>query len=312
MTVFGLCPVRLVGMALFCISAGLDGIASEERAVTAGADASFSPDGRKVLFQRSVGHDIHIGITDLCGGDTIWVWKGEGRAFFPAWAPDGSVVYSYMGKQRTAYAGWKANDGEDGANLYHWCRGERRRLTKGRHFDVQPAISADGRIVYFTSTSPYDMSKPIYRDHPYKEGAVVMSMPLDGTARPVPVTSLTPPMFGLADPQPSPNGERLAIARLDGYFSAWRIVTSSLSVPDVMTYETPQDMVAYSPSWRPDGRAIAFTGYRVGDLGWGAYVKDLKTGTLTRIATGENPSWSPDGQTLIYERDGTVYAKGVR
>ena len=97
----------------------------------------------------------------------------------------------------------------------------------------------------------------------------------------------------------------------DGYFSAWRIVTSSVSAPDDIAYETPPEMVAYAPAWRPDGRALAFTGYRVGDPGWGVYVKDLGTGALTRIAAGENPSWRKDGRMLVYERDGMVYKRGL-
>lgn len=285
--------------------------ATSELAVTEGAEPSFSPDGRRILFQRCAGREIHVGVLDLENGRTTWVWNGHGRAYYPAWAPDGSVIYSCRNETRTAFAVHRANDGEGGVNLYLWKDGGRRRLTVGRHIDLTPAVSADGTTVYFASTEPYDMKNPLYRNHPYKEGAVVMSCALDGSSKPIAVTSVTPPMFGLASPRPSPDGRKLAIARLDGYFSSWRIVTSSVLTPDDVVYETPPEMVAYAPAWRPDGRALAFTGYRVGDPGWGVYVKDLETGALTRIAAGENPSWRKDGRMLVYERDGTVYLKGV-
>ncbi len=71
------------------------------------------------------------------------------------------------------------------------------------------------------------------------------------------------------------------------------------------------------PSWSPDSKRIAFTGY--GSMDWtmrgddeiskegisaldlGIYIVNVKTGTTERIiVSGYSPAWSPDGQSIAY------------
>ena len=99
----------------------------------------------------------------------------------------------------------------------------------------------------------------------------------------------------------SPTGERFV-------FSAVRNGRAALVLLDmrgtarerVITF--PGLGQALSPSWSPDGRAIAFSGLAGGftDL----YVHDLEAGTtrqITRDAFGDlQPAWSPDGTRIAF------------
>ena len=68
-------------------------------------------------------------------------------------------------------------------------------------------------------------------------------------------------------------------------------------------------MGAYAPRWSPDGRLVAFTGFREGDPGWGIYLLEPRSGALSRLETGagqsRSPAWSPDGRELVFENNRT-------
>ena len=64
-------------------------------AAVTGVRGTFSPDGRKIAFQRMVGGDIHLGILSLDDGRVEWVERPSGQAVFPFWAKDGRLVYSF-------------------------------------------------------------------------------------------------------------------------------------------------------------------------------------------------------------------------
>ncbi len=108
----------------------------------------FSPDGKKILFTSDAG-----------GGDNIWMMHADGTGAQQitkesfrllnnaAWMPDGQyfVARKHFTSQRSLGAGemW----------LYHISGGEGIQLTKRKNDqqDVnEPAISPDGRYVYFS------------------------------------------------------------------------------------------------------------------------------------------------------------------
>ena len=86
---------------------------------------------------------------------------------------------------------------------------------------------------------------------------------------------------------------------------------NKLDHPELRTYLTSPYEAAYAPAWSPDGKLIAYTGFRDGDVGWGVYVMPSDGVVTQRIADGRNPSFAPDGKSIIYDRDGKVYRREV-
>jgi Tol biopolymer transport system component len=57
-----------------------------------------------------------------------------------------------------------------------------------------------------------------------------------------------------------------------------------------------------SPSWSPDGKAIAFDAHGPGFTAQHVYIVDLDTGKKTDVGEGGFPCWSPDGKVVAYHK----------
>ena len=121
-----------------------------------------------------------------------------------------------------------------------------------------------------------------------------------------PDTSGQPTPFATAVPTVTPRPESLRVGgslvytlRQNGQDDLWATVIGHEN-PIRLTNHPADDR---DPAWSPDGRYLAFSSHRDGN--WELYVKDVRTGTLTRLTYTLDfeggPSWSPDGQWLVYE-----------
>ena len=285
--------------------------AGNEEVVCAGEEASVSPDGKRIVFQRLVDGRYAVYIRVLASGEKERISSGDGQVCHPAWSPDGSVLYTYGNETKTGFA---AKDDTTGWNLCLWKDGVRRQLTHGRQRAYASSFAPDGQTIYFSCDHVTDMTgKAVGQaaDSNAISRAGIAAVPLDGRGAQRTVCVLPQSNSACSQPRISPDGKLLLRAELAKFREPWRLVLSPLDHPERRTYLTSCYEAAYAPAWSPDGKLIAYTGFRDGDAGWGVYVMPSEGVVTQRIADGRNPSFAPDGKSIIYDRDGTIYRREV-
>ena len=265
-----------------------------------GGAPSFSKDGRHMAFQRAVGDKMRVGVLDLKSGETVWP-ETAGNACHPFFAADGSLVYAYANITNTAYQRFMLKGPQDGYGIRRWKDGVAIDLTHGLWRDYQPSVSPDGKRLYFCTQRPHQDAPPIRID----------SMSLDG-GKPQPfILPAGQPHGDAAVGQPvvSPDGQLIAWAQINTTHDVWHILMARMDDLDNVCAVSPSDMVAYAPRWSPDGKAIAFTGYREGDPRWCVYLASMETGCVTKLCEGEDPDFTADGKSIAYSDGGIIYMR---
>jgi len=232
------------------------------------------------------------------GGKPEVLVDAKDHAFQPTWTQDGRLVYVVRHPMETAAKAIESGS-EDGANL--WIRqldGTQVRLTKGLWCDYTPSIAPDGKTVWFVTTRGR---------RKVGDGAHLASLDLSnavGDVREYTFAAYSS-FSSAASPALSPDGRLLVWAQVDGTYGNWRLHLASTSKLTTSVSMTEGSMSALSPRWSPDGKVIAFTGFRLGDPGWGVYVMDPPAGLMRRLEVGpgnsRNPAWSADGKRIVFE-----------
>ena len=284
------------GAAGRCVLPTADHLSKCKR-LCAGGAPSFSKDGRYLACQRAVDDKIRVVVRDLKSGTEVWP-EEEGNACHPFFAPDGSLVYAYANITNTAYQRFMLNGPQDGSGIRRWKDGVATDLTHGLWRDYQPSVSPDGKCLYFCTQRPHKDAPPIRID----------AMALDG-GKPQPFILPAGQPYGdaaVGQPVVSPDGQMIAWAQINTTYDVWHILAARLDDKNGVCAVSPLDMVAYAPRWNPDGKAIAFTGYREGDPRWCVYLASLETGSVTRVCEGEDPDFTPDGKSIAYSDNGSI------
>lgn len=255
---------------------------------------------------------------------SVWrVTPGGGRQFVPldvsqkkglmavAWSPDGRFIYTV----------------DDGNSINLWARDPRGETTRQLTFDssqnFRPAMSPDGRVIYFVSTragqaniwgveadgtSPKRLTSGTYEDMPsvspdglwvfYRTGSSVHKIPAAG-GPPVKLFNKS-----ALYPVVSPDGLLLAYfanPQPDG--KTWQLEVSDLkSLVPVRSFPLPETAVPFNGlTWAPDGRGLTY----VSTLGGAAnlWLQALNGGQprqLTDFKDAEILSfaWSPQGNEI--------------
>lgn len=261
-----------------------------------GTCGTYSPDGNKLAYQRTVGGLSRVAVMDRTRGTVEEIEPGPGHAAYPAWHPSGtSLVYTYGHETKTA---WDAKDGTSGYHLRIWHPVDGiREITAGRVRDYMPSFSPDGKTLFFASTrgaSPRVLEA---------SRASIFSVSAAG-GEPACRVKSTVNNMGMGQPVLSPDGRFLAFARIDNFRDVWHLMCARVEKPDACCRVTPKGQHAYAPRWTPDGRYLVYTGFSRGDPGWGVYVLDPRSGGVRRLCDGRNPDVHPSGDRLVYD-DGT-------
>ncbi len=168
--------------------------------------------------------------------------------------------------------------------------------------NISPAVSPDGRTVaYFSSRGLFGID--LYLAD-VASGRIIRQ--LTSVTRDAHYDALS---FLSSAGAWSPDGRQLAfvvynegdqeidLADVSTGAIVRRITASGITVPGITAMT--------DPAWSPDGKSIAFSGFRGGisDL----YVYDLTTGKTAQLTDDRNaqlqPAWSPDGTLLAYATD---------
>jgi eukaryotic-like serine/threonine-protein kinase len=256
---------------------------------------------------------------------SIWrVTPGGGQQFVPLdvsqkkgvmavmWSPDGRFIYTV----------------DDGNSINLWARDSRGESTRQLTFDssknFRPAVSPDGRVIYFVSTragqtniwgveadgtGPRRLTSGTYEDMPavspdgqwvfYRTGNSVRKIPAAGG------TSVKLFNKSALYPVVSPDGLLLAyFANPQPDSKSWELEVSDLkSLAPVRSFPLPETAVPFNGlTWAPDGRGLTY----VSTLGGAAnlWLQPLDGGQprqLTDFKDAEILSfaWAPQGSEIV-------------
>ena len=217
--------------------------------------------------------------------------------YSPSWSPDGKRIAFMSDRDGHAHPirDWRSPTSE--IYVMDANGGNQQNLTNDPHGDRSPSWSPDGKHIVFETDR--DNNSEIY------------VMNADGTNQRRLTNNRTEDRY----PAWSPDGERIAFsARREGHVVHNLDSTYEIYVMDVdgenqqrLTENRNND---WRPSWSPDGKRIAFSSDRKGDLAnFEIYVMDADGGNQQKLtnhrAWDGSPSWSPNGERIVFwsERD---------
>lgn len=254
----------------------------------------WSPDGKVIAYVSDATGKSRLNLLDVETCKSHPVDTGDGEVFQPAWTPDGAIVFSRFRPNGTAFETKK----DSVAVLCEWRNDRVLELPAdprpGR--DYTPCVGHDGTI-YFTTTRGIEECQSTLARLTPKDGRVVSVFSGGRHFN-----------EGYVSPDVSPDGRVLAFAYMGDFYAPWRIAAVSVDAPDSPVMLTPSGMYAYSPRFSPDGKRLAFTGFRTGETGLGLFVQELAGGETIRLDSGfagncRSPAWSPDGRRLAFENN---------
>jgi len=285
----------------------------------------FSPDGTTIAF-----------VSDRSGIDNIWLMDGDGSnrrqlteetrflPTAPAWTPDGQyiVVKRHVKDTRSLGGGeiW----------MYHRRGGSGVKLIEKLSFTSdmnEPALSPDGRWVYYDFTGPFDYNRDVH------DGIFQVNRLDRETGEVEPVTRGP---GGAVRPTPSPDGRALAFIRRVGTNTVLfvrdlatgseRPVFDGLDPDQMETWTVHGAYPAFA--WTPDSDAIviSFGGkIHLVDVASGATQVIPFTATVSQRVTDALhfeypiedasirarlirwPEVTPDGRRLVFQAVGHIY-----
>jgi Tol biopolymer transport system component len=255
-------------------------------------DASFSPDGRWVVFtsERNGAADIYRVHPDGTGLERLT----DHRAFDDqgALSPDGHTL-----------AFVSSRSGQADVWLLDVRTHTLRNLTDHPGGDFRPAWSPDG--VWIAFSSDRDSPKP-RSGFTIRHSADVYIVRADGSG----LRRVTRGGAFVGSPAWSPDGARLAVyeatnEEVNNLARVRRIrATTQIAAVDLATGErrvlTAGPGEKWSPRWLPDGRIGYVSGGPEGGVEFVGPAGGARAGARGEMRA---PAWSPDGRHMVFHRD---------
>jgi len=199
--------------------------------VTRGYQPSYSPDGTKIAFAASDGHDAEIYTVEVTGGKPFQITDNAMDDLHPSYSPDG---------KRIAYT---CSDGHDAEICTIKATGGKPfRLTKNDRLDFGPSYSPGGKRIAYSGLTRTDWE--------------VYTIDARGGGRFNVTKNDTYDYY----PDYSPDGKKIAYVAKDTKHDDYEIRTIKATGgrPFNVTNNTTDDL---HPSYSPDGTKIAYTHY---------------------------------------------------
>jgi Tol biopolymer transport system component len=279
------------------------------------AEAYFSADGRRLVFQRTEGDDgcDQQYVMNVDGSDVRRVSSGLGRTtcgYF--YARDTRVIYA-----STIHLSDSCPPDPDMSRGYVWPipdfdlytstldGGDLRRLTTSPGYDAEATLSPDGSTIVFTSTRDGDLD--------------IYTMKVDGTD----VRRLTNTLGYDGGPFFSPDGTRIVYrasrpaspeeaAEYTALLAEGLVRPSALEIWVMNADGSGQRRVTdlgganFAPFFHPDGQRVIFSSNHHNPRGrnFDLFMVHLDGGGLVPITTHGDfdgfPMFSPDGRQLVF------------